>query len=166
MSISTFTLFHVALSLIGIFAGLIVLVGMFDANRLEGWTPLFLVTTVLTSATGFAFPADRILPSHIVGVVSLLVLAVAIAALYVYRLRGSWRWIYVSSAVLALYLNVFVGVVQAFLKVPTLSALAPTQSAAPFIIAQGAVLLIFVGLGVAAVRSFHPPAKVPVWSWA
>ena len=166
MSISTFTLLHVVLSLIGILSGLIVLVGMFDSRRMQGWTALFLATTVLTSATGFAFPSDRILPSHIVGIVSLLVLAVAIAALYVYRLKGSWRWVYVSSAVLALYLNVFVGVVQAFLKVPTLSALAPTQSAPPFIIAQGVVLLIFVGLGVAALKSFHPATKVSGWSWA
>jgi hypothetical protein len=139
---------------------------MFGSRRLESWTALFLATTVLTSVSGFAFPGDRILPSHVVGVVSLLVLAVAIIALYVYRLAGSWRTIYVSSTVLALYLNVFVGVVQAFLKVPSLNALAPTQASPPFIIAQGVVLLFFVGLGIAAVRSFRPETEVPVWSWA
>jgi hypothetical protein len=166
MSTSTFTLLHVVISLIGILSGLIVLVGMFGSRRLDGWTALFLGTTVFTSASGFAFPRDQVLPSHIVGVVSLLVLAVAIAALYVYRLKGAWRWIYVSSAVLALYLNVFVGVVQAFLKVPSLNALAPTQSSPPFIVAQGVVLLLFMGLGVAAVRAFRPETEVPAWSMA
>lgn len=166
MSTSTFTLLHVVISLIGILSGLIVLVGMFGSRRLDGWTALFLGTTVFTSASGFAFPRDQVLPSHIVGVVSLLVLAVAIAALYVYRLKRSWRWIYVSSAVLALYLNVFVGVVQAFLKVPSLNALAPTQSSPPFIVAQGVVLLLFMGLGVAAVRAFRPETEVPAWSMA
>jgi hypothetical protein len=159
MSTSTFTLLHVVISLVGILSGLIVLVGMFGSRRLDGWTALFLTTTVLTSVSGFAFPGDQVLPSHIVGVVSLLVLAVAIVALYVYRLEGPWRWIYVSSAVLALYLNVFVGVVQAFLKVPSLNALAPTQSSPPFIIAQGVVLLLFMGFGVAAARAFRPGTK-------
>jgi hypothetical protein len=166
MSTSTFTLLHVVISLVGILSGLIVLVGMFGSRRLDGWTALFLTTTVLTSVSGFAFPGDQVLPSHIVGVVSLLVLAVAIVALYVYRLEGPWRWIYVSSAVLALYLNVFVGVVQAFLKVPSLNALAPTQSSPPFIVAQGVVLLLFMGLGVAAVRAFRPETEVPAWSMA
>ena len=166
MSTSTFTLLHVVISLIGIVSGLIVLVGMFGSIRLDGWTALFLATTVLTSVSGFAFPGDQVLPSHIVGVVSLLALAVAIAALYVYRLKGSWRWIYVSSAVLALYLNVFVGVVQAFLKVPSLHALAPTQASPPFIVAQGVVLVVFMGLGVAAVRAFRPGTKMAAWNLA
>src|SRR4030095_10367716 len=108
MSISTFTVMHVVLSLIGIFSGAIVLFGMFSSKRLDGWTALFLATTVLTSVTGFFFPADHLLPSHIVGVISLLVLALAILALYVYRLVGTWRRIYVVSASVALYLNVFV----------------------------------------------------------
>src|SRR5207342_977012 len=107
MSTATFTLLHVVLSLIGIAAGFVVLFGLLTSRRLDGWTALFLGTTVLTSVTGFFFPRDQILPSHIVGVISLVVLAVAIVALYVYRLAGSWRWIYVASAVLALYLNVF-----------------------------------------------------------
>ena len=162
MSISTFTLLHVVISLIGILAGAVVLLfGMLRSRRLEGWTALFLGTTVLTSVTGFFFPFDQILPSHIVGVISLVVLAVAIVALYAYRLAGSWRWIYVSSAVLSLYLNAFVGVVQAFLKVPFLNALAPTQKEPPFLIAQGVVLLIFIALGIMAVRSFHPETRAP-----
>jgi uncharacterized membrane protein SirB2 len=159
MSISTFTLFHVILSLIGIAAGLVVLFGLLTSSKLEGWTALFLATTVLTSVTGFFFPRAQLLPSHIVGIISLVVLAVALIALYVYHLVRSWRWIYVASAVLALYLNVFVGVVQAFLKVPFLNALAPTQNEPPFLIAQVVVLAIFVVLGIMAVRSFHPKTK-------
>jgi len=158
MSISTFTFVHTALSLVGIFAGLIVLFGMFSSKRLEGWTAVFLFTTVLTSVTGFFFPVDRILPSHVVGVISLVVLAVTLAALYLYRLAGRWRGLYVATAVFALYLNVFVGVVQAFGKVPFLNAIAPTQKDLPFIVAQGVVLLIFIYLGIKAVRSFHPEA--------
>jgi hypothetical protein len=164
MSTSTFTLVHVVLSLVGIFAGLVVVFGMFASKKLDGWTTLFLATTVLTSVTGFFFPFDHILPSHIVGIISLVVLASAILALYALRLAGPWRWIYVVSAVVALYLNVFVGVVQAFQKLPLLASLAPTQSEPPFLIAQSFVLLIFIGLGAVAVRSFHPPAEAPVSS--
>jgi hypothetical protein len=159
MSTSTFTLLHVVLSLVGIAAGLVVLLGMLSSRRLAGWTALFLATTVLTSVTGYFFPVDQILPSHIVGALSLVVLAIALVALYAYRLEQSWRWIYVVSAVLALYLNVFVAVVQAFLKVPSLAALAPTQASPVFVVAQGIVLLIFVALGGLAVRSFHPAAR-------
>jgi hypothetical protein len=158
MSISTFTLVHVVLSLVGIFAGLVVLFGMFSSKRLDGWTALFLATTVLTSVTGFFFPFDKLLPSHIVGIISLVVLAVAILARYVYHLAGPWRWIYIVGAVLALYLNVFVGVVQAFQKVSPLRSLAPTQSEPPFLIAQFAVLAIFIVLGILAVRLFRPQA--------
>jgi hypothetical protein len=161
ISTSTFTLVHVVLSLVGIFAGLVVLFGMFSSKRLTGWTALFLATTVLTSVTGFFFPLDHLLSSHIVGILSLVVLAVAILALYAYHLAGSWRWIYVAGAVVALYLNVFVGVVQAFQKVPPLSALAPTQSEPPFVITQVVVLVIFIALGVFAVRSFHPELNAP-----
>ena len=126
MSTSMFTLVHVVVSLVGILAGLVVLFGMFGSRRLDGWTALFLATTVVTSVTGFFFPRDHILPAHIVGVISLVVLAIAIVARYVYRIAGPWRWIYVASASLALYLNAFVGVVQAFQKVPFLASLAPT----------------------------------------
>jgi hypothetical protein len=162
MSLATFTAMHVVISLIGIAAGLIVVVGMLSASRLPGWTALFLVTTVLTSVTGFFFPAAHVLPSHIVGVISLVVLAVTIVVLYVQRLAGSWRWIYVTGAVLALYLNVFVGVIQAFLKVPVLSRLAPTQSEPPFLVAQLMVLATFVVLGILAVVRFRPVVAGPV----
>jgi len=159
MSTSTFTLLHVVISLIGIFAGLIVLFGMFSAKRLNSWTALFLVTTVLTSVTGFFFHSTSFGPPHALGILSLVVLAVAIPALYVYRLAGSWRWIYVAGAVVALYFNVFVGVVQAFQKLSFLQPLAPTQSEPPFLIAQAVVLVIFVVLGIVAVRSFHPDTR-------
>jgi uncharacterized membrane protein SirB2 len=158
MSTSMFTLVHVVLSLVGILAGLVVLFGMLGSRRQDGWTALFLASTVATSLTGFFFPRDHILPAHIVGVISMVVLAVAILARYGYRLAGSWRWIYVTGAVVALYLNVFVAVVQAFQKVPFLAALAPTQSEPPFVVAQVLVLLAFIVLGVLAVRSFHPPS--------
>jgi hypothetical protein len=156
MSVATFTLLHVALSLVGILTGLVVLFGMFSSKKLATSTALFLSTTVLTSATGFFFPRDHVLPAHIVGVVSLAVLAVAIFALYERQLAGSWRWIYVTGAVVALYLNVFVGVVQAFQKLPFLASLAPTQSEPLFVVAQVVVLVIFIALGVLALRSFHP----------
>ena len=156
MSLAAFTLVHVILSLIGIGAGIVVLFGMLGGKRLPGWTALFLATTVLTSATGFLFPFQQLLPSHIVGIISLVALAIALFALYARRLAGSWRWIYVVTAVFSLYLNCFVGVVQAFLKQPFLKPLAPTQTEPPFVIAQAIVLLIFVVLGFLAVRAFHP----------
>ena len=156
MSLAAFTQLHVILSLIGIGAGIVVLFGMLGGKRLPGWTALFLATTVLTSATGFLFPFQQLLPSHIVGIISLVALAIALFALYVRRLAGSWRWIYVVTAVFSLYLNCFVGVVQAFLKQPFLKPLAPTQTEPPFVIAQAIVLLIFVVLGFLAVRAFHP----------
>jgi hypothetical protein len=161
MSLSTFTEVHVVISLIGIFSGIIVVAGMLGANRFAGWTALFLVTTVLTSLTGFLFPFTHITPAHVVGVISLVVLAVAILALYVYHLAGSWRWLYVAGATLALYLNVFVGVVQAFQKLPFLTRLAPTQSEPPFLVAQLTVLVICGVLGILAARRFRPAARVP-----
>ena len=166
MSTAAFTLVHTVLSLVGILAGLVVLFGMFGSNRLPGWTVVFLATTVLTCVTGFFFPRDQILPSHIVGIITLVVLAVAIVALYAYRLAGAWRWIYVGSAVLSLYLNVFVAVVQAFLKVPFLNGLAPTQSEPPFAIAHGIVLVVFIVVGILALRSFHPETKTGALSMA
>lgn len=158
-SVPTFTLVHVVISLIGICSGLVVLFGMFKSKKLEGWTALFLATTILTSVTGFMLPADHLLPSHIVGAISLVVLAVALLALYVKRLTGFWRWLYVVTAVIALYLNDFVLVAQSFQKVPFLNALAPTGSEPPFAIAQLVVLVLFVWFGIVAVRSFHPAAK-------
>jgi len=162
MSTPTFTVVHVIISLIGIVSGIVVVFGMVRAHRRTGWTALFLVTTVLTSVTGFFFHSDHFGPPHAFGVISLVVLAVAIPALYVYRLAGSWRWVYVAGAVLALYLNVFVGVVQAFEKLPFLRRLAPTQSESPFVVAQLIVMAIFVLFGILAVMRFRPMAPVPV----
>jgi uncharacterized membrane protein SirB2 len=156
LSTPTFTFVHVLISLIGILSGIVVLLGMPSSKRLDGWTALFLATTVLTSVTGFFFPAASFGPPHVFGVLSLIVLAIAIAALYIYHLAGAWRWVYVVCAALALYLNVFVGVVQAFQKLPFLQPLAPTQSEPPFLVAQLAVMAIFIVLGFMAVRKFHP----------
>ena len=160
LSLSAFTTLHVVLSLIGILAGIVVVLGMLGARRLPGWTLLFLLTTILTSVTGLLFPFSGLLPSHVLALISLGVLALAVLALYVFHLQGLWRWVYVVSAVLALYLNVFVGVVQAFQKVAFLQRLSPTQSEPPFLIAQFAVLAIFILLGVWAVRSFYPAQRV------
>jgi hypothetical protein len=155
LGMDTYTFVHVALSLIGIAAGIIVLFGWLADVRLPGWTALFLSTTVLTSVTGFGFPFSTLLPSHIVGIISLIVLAVALYALYGAHLSGAWRWIYLVTATIALYLNVFVLIVQAFIKIPALNALAPTQAEAPFVATQGAVLVVFVVLGLLASRRFR-----------
>lgn len=156
MSTSTFTLVHVLISLAGIGSGLIVVIGLINGKLLSGWNSIFLLTTILTSITGFFFPIEHLLPSHKVGIVSLIVLALAVLALYLFKLAGKWRTIYVATAVLALYLNCFVAVVQSFLKVPALHAMAPTQAEPPFLVAQTIVLLAFVGLGILAVKRFRP----------
>jgi hypothetical protein len=150
LSTSSFTFVHVVLSLVGIIAGLVVMFGLVAGKQLDGWTAVFLATTVATSVTGFGFPFDHLLPSHKVGIVSLLVLPVVIAARYAFHLAGAWRRIYVIGAAVALYLNIFVLVVQLFLKVPALKAIAPTQKEPPFAITQIAVLALF---GVLAVNS-------------
>jgi hypothetical protein len=154
MTISVFV--HVLLSLIGLVAGFVVLAGLLAAKREDGWTALFLVTTVLTSVTGFFLPAAHLLPSHIVGIISLVVLLVAIVTRYVTHLEGASRWLYAGSAVLALYLNFFVFIAQAFLKVPPLHALAPEGSEPPFVVAQVVALIAFIALGLGAVRKFRP----------
>jgi hypothetical protein len=151
------TFIHTAISLIGIATGLVVLVfGLLASQRLPRWTSWFLTTTVLTSVTGFFLPAAHFMPSHGVGILSLLVLAVALFALYTKRLAGGWRRAYVITAVVALYLNVFVLVAQLFAKVPALKELAPTQTEAPFKVAQGVVLVAFIVLGALAATRFHP----------
>jgi len=153
---------HTLISLVGIFTGLVVLFGGFLANKhLPRWTAWFLITTVLTSATGYILPAAHFMPSHAVGIVSLLVLAVSLFALYSKRLQGGWRRTYVITAVIALYFNVFVLVAQLFAKVPTLKELAPTGTEPPFIVAQVIVMVAFIVLGVLGTRKFHPaaPAK-------
>lgn len=158
MTTSTFTLLHVLISLVGIGSGFIVFYGLLNGKRLDGWTAIFLATTVLTSVTGFFFPFDHLLPSHKVGIISLVVLAIAILARYAMHLAGSWRRIYVISAALALYLNCFVAVVQSFLKVPALKTLAPTGSEPPFLVAQVIVLAIFVWLTIVAAKRFRGDA--------
>jgi hypothetical protein len=155
MSLSTFTLLHVIISLVGIASGLIVVYGLIAGKRLDNWTAIFLLTTVLTSATGFLFPFKHLLPSHIVGILSLLVLVVAIVARYPRHLEGGWRRTYVVCAMVALYLNCFVLVVQCFLKVPALHALAPNGNEPPFLIAQIALLAVFVLLTIVAARRFQ-----------
>jgi hypothetical protein len=152
------TFVHVLISLIGIATGLVVVFGMLRGNPMNGLTAVFLITTVLTSATGFILPAPHFLPSHAIGILSLIVLATAIAARYRYHMAGAWRRIYVIAAVIALYFNVFVLVVQSFMKVPALHDLAPTQSEPPFAVAQGAVLLLFVVLGILAAKRFRAAA--------
>jgi hypothetical protein len=152
MTTSTFTLVHVWLSLIGIGAGLVVMLGLLAGKARGGWTALFLTTTAATSITGFAFPFDHLLPSHKVGIVSLAVLACALLARYGFRLAGPWRRVYAVCAGLALYLNVFVAVVQAFEKVSFLNAMAPTQTEPAFVVAQGVILALIATLTIGAAR--------------
>jgi len=155
MSTSTFTLIHVLLSLAGIGSGFIVVFGLLSRKRLNGWTAIFLSTTILTSVTGFLFPITHITPGIILGILSLIVLTPTLIARYLYHLHGAWRSTYVISAMIALYFNCFVAIVQSFEKVPALKALAPTQKEPPFAIAQLALLVVFVLLGVLAVKKFH-----------
>jgi hypothetical protein len=161
LSLSTFVFVHVIISLAGIAAGFVVMSGMLGSNRMPGWTALFLLLTILTSATGFLIPplvSEKLLPSHIIGALSLLLLAIACYALYGQRLSGSWRWIFVVTALLAQYFNVFVLVIQSFLKIGPLHALAPSvpPSEPPFAIAQGIVLVFFVIVIIGAIRRFRP----------
>ena len=155
MSTQTFTVVHVIISLVGIITGFLVLFGMIGGKRMDAMTAVFLVTTVLTSVTGFGFPFTHLLPSHKVGIISLVVLAVAIGARYGCRLKGVWRSLYVLTAAMALYLNVFVLVVQAFLKVPALHQYAPKGNEPPFLFAQLAVMIVFITLTIRALRGFH-----------
>jgi hypothetical protein len=157
MPLATFTFLHVLISLVGIVSGLIVLERFFRNRTLGVSNAVFLATTILTSVTGFLFPFKAFGPPHIIGALSLVVLAIALFAIYARKLAGPWRWIYICAAVLALYLNVFVAVVQSFDKIGSLHALAPTGSEPPFAITQGVVLLIFIVLTALAVMRFRPP---------
>jgi hypothetical protein len=159
MSIATFTLLHVIISLIGIATGLVVAAGLWNGKRLDSWTGIFLLTTVLTSVTGFMFPGTGFDPARVVGVISLVALAIAILGFYAYHLAGAWRWIYVTTGLFALYLNCFVAVVQSFQKIPALHALAPNGNEAPFVAAQVTLMLAFIIIGVVAVKRFHPVAR-------
>ena len=153
--LTTLALFHVVVSLVGVFAGCVVAGGLVAGKRLDGWTGVFLVTTVATSATGFGFPFVTFQPSHAVGIISLVVLAVVIVARYVNHLRGAWRNVYVVGTVLALYLNVFVLVVQLFRRLPALIVAAPKQQEPPFVVTQLLVLALFVWLWRAAAKGFR-----------
>jgi len=169
MSVAAFTQLHVIISLIAIVSGIIAALGLLRARRMPGMTAIFLITTVATSATGFMFdtPAEapRVIgsfdPPKVIGLISLVLLALAMLALYSYKLAGSWRGTYVISAMIALYFNCFVLVVQSFQKVPFFHALAPTQKEPPFAVAQAILLILFVGLGIAAFKKFKPLAQVP-----
>jgi|SRR5882724_2555998 len=162
MILRAYTIIHTLISLIGIFTGLIVLFGLLAGKRLDGWTKWFLITTVLTSVTGFFFRFHGFTPAIALGIMSLSVLAVAIFARYPRHLAGHWRWIYVVTSVIALYFNVFVLVVQTFEKIPALHAMAPTQTEPPFKLTQLVVLAIFVLLGTIAAIRFRPtPAGMP-----
>ena len=155
MILAIYTLVHVVISLVGIFAGFVVIFGLLNSKRLDGWTGVFLATTVATSVTGFFFPFHGVTPAIVVGIMSLVVLALAIYARYPRHLAGGWRKTYVITAMVALYFNVFVLMVQSFLKIPALHALAPTQSEPPFKLTQGVVFLLFVVLTIMAVIRFR-----------
>ena len=155
MILETYTFVHVVISLVGVFTGLIVLFGLLAGKRLDGWTKWFLIMTTATSVTGFFFPFHGFTPAIALGIMSLIVLAVAIFARYPRQLIGHWRWIYIVSAVIALYFNVFVAIVQAYEKIPALKVLAPTQTEPPFKLTQLVVLAIFVLLGIVATIAFR-----------
>jgi hypothetical protein len=169
MSVAAFTQLHVIISVIAIVSGILAALGMLSARLMPGMTTLFLILTVATSVTGLMFPtpvdAPRVIgsldPPKVIGVISLIFLALAILALYSYKLAGSWRGIYVISAIIALYFNCFVLVVQSFQKIAFFHALAPTQKEPPFAVAQAILLVLFVGLGIAAFRKFRPLSRVP-----
>jgi hypothetical protein len=152
LSVETFTLLHVLISLVGIVSGLIVVRGMLKNQRWAFWTAIFLLFTVLTSLTGFPIPPFGIDPPRIIGFLSLVLLAIAILGYYGFHRQGAWRWIYVVTSVAALYLNVFVFIIQSFQKIPVLQPLAPTQSEPPFVVVQVLVLILFIGLGFLSVR--------------
>jgi hypothetical protein len=154
-----FTLLHVVISVIAILSGFIVLGGLYGAERLPGWTALFLITTALTSISGFFFPNTTVTPGQAVGALSLAALVPTVVARYGFRLRGAWRWIYAGGAVAVLYLNVFVLIAQLFAKVTVLQPLAPTQSEPPFLITELVVLVAFVLLGIAALVTFRPERR-------
>jgi hypothetical protein len=166
MSLSAFTAVHVLISLVGILTGIVVAYGLLNSKRMDGITALFLITTVLTSLTGFLFPFHQVTPGIVLGAISLVVLAISVIARYARHMEHAWRSTYVITAMLALYLNVFVLVVQTFEKVPALHALAPNGKEPPFAITQVIVMVIFIVLTVAAVKKFHPGIPVavePAW---
>lgn len=160
MSLETFTFVHVVISLVGIMTGFIIVALMLQSAPIAGWNGFFLVSTILTSVTGFFFPIKAVGPPHIVGAISPAVLAVALVAVYGKKLAGPWRLVYVACAILALYLNVFVGVVQSFAKVAYLNNFAPNGSEPAFVATQTVVLILFVLVGALAVRRYRPGLRM------
>src|SRR5438046_4178184 len=160
MILEIYTIIHTLISLVAIFSGLVVVLGLLGSKRLDGWTKWFLITAVATTVTGFFFPFHGCTPAIGLGIISLPFLALTIFARYPRHLAGSWRWIYVVGAVICLYFNLFVAVVQAFEKIPALRALAPTQSEPPFKLTQLIVLLGSAVLAIVAVVRFHPEPRV------
>jgi hypothetical protein len=156
--LAAITIFHTAISLIAILAGILAIVGLFRGGASRFWTNLFLVTAIVTSVTGYAFPFKGVTPGQIVGALALVILAVVLVAFYHFHVAKFWRWIYAAGMVASLYLLVFVGVVQAFQKIAVLKGLAPTGSEPPFVVAQGATLVLFVILGIFAARRYRPEA--------
>src|SRR5438445_10170373 len=156
MILHIYTVIHALISLIAIFTGLVVLFGMLAGKRLDHWTKWFLISAVATTITGFFFPFHGFTPAIGLGIISLPFLAITIFARYSGHLTGAWRWIFVIGAVICLYFNVFVLVVQVFEKVPALHAMAPTQTEPPFKLTQLIVLTTFILLGIVAVIRFHP----------
>ena len=156
MILQIYTIIHTLISFVAIFTGLLVLFGLLADKRLDGWTKWFLIAVVATTVTGFFFPFHGFTPAIGLGLISLPVLALTIYARYPKNLAGAWRWIYVIGAVISLYFNVFVGVVQSFEKIPALKAMAPTQSEPPFKLTQLVVLALFVVLTFVAAIRFRP----------
>jgi hypothetical protein len=162
MILHIYTIVHTLISLIAIFTGVVVVLGMIGGKRLDGWTKWFLITAVLTTATGFFFPFHGVTPAIILGVITVPVLAITIYARCSKQLAGAWRWIYVIGAVMSLYFNLFVLVVQLFEKIPALHAMAPTQTEAPFKLTQLVVLLVSALLAIVAAIRFHPEPRVAI----
>ncbi|MGD0627920.1 MAG: hypothetical protein ABR987_01130 [Terracidiphilus sp.] len=156
LSLVQFTYLHVFLSLVGLGAGIFIVYGLLTSRRLSILTSLFLVTTVATSLTGFLYPFNGITPGIILGILSMIVLVLAIVALYVKKLAGPWRGTYVVTVMLAYYFNFFVLVAQSFAKVPALHSIAPTQASPGFGFTQAAILVIFILLTIRAFKKFHP----------
>jgi hypothetical protein len=161
MLIATLIPLHVVISLIGLVAGFIVLIGLIASRRLTRWTPIFLWTTLATNLTGFLFPVHKLLPSHVVGILSVVTLGLAFLAQYRFQLSGIWQRVFVIASTVALYLNTFVAIVQCFKHIPAFQALAPTQSEPPFLVMQLIFLLLFIVLGVTATRRFRPIPIAP-----
>jgi len=161
MILHIYTIIHTLISLVAIFTGFVVLFGLLAGNRVDGWTKWFLITALATTVTGFFFPFHGMTPAIKLGIISSVVLVVTIYARYAKHLAGAWRWIYAVGAVLTLYFNVFVGIVQSFEKIPALNAMAPTQTEQPFQLTQLSVLGLFIVLGFVAAIRFRPePARL------